>query len=108
MTITATGALSPDTGTVPVFPFSMFGERRDYVFLTHGQVLTLAAEAGSWRLLIPVPGYTGPCWSEATAQSSANCQDMVDRARHERDGRNLVNRGRRRRLRTASTVCRGS
>ena len=24
MTITATGALSPDTGTVPVFPFPMF------------------------------------------------------------------------------------
>ncbi len=26
MTITATGALSPDTGTVPVFPFSMFDQ----------------------------------------------------------------------------------
>ena len=42
-------------------------KRRDYVFLTHGQVLTLAAEAGRSRLLILVLGYTGLRWGEATA-----------------------------------------
>ena len=31
-------------------------KRRDYVFLTHGQVLALAAEAGPWRLLILLLG----------------------------------------------------
>jgi integrase len=41
--------------------------RRDYVFLTHGQVLTLAAEAGCWRLLILLLAYTGLRWGEATA-----------------------------------------
>jgi integrase len=41
--------------------------RRDYVFLTHGQVLTLAAEAGRWRLLILLLAYTGLRWGEATA-----------------------------------------
>ncbi len=42
-------------------------KRRDYVFLTHGQVLTLADEAGRWRLLILVLAYTGLRWGEATA-----------------------------------------
>ena len=42
-------------------------KRRDYVFLTHGQVLTLAAEAGPWRLLILLLAYTGLRWGEATA-----------------------------------------
>ena len=42
-------------------------KRRDYVFLTHGQVLTLAAEAGQWRLLILLLAYTGLRWGEATA-----------------------------------------
>lgn len=41
--------------------------RRDYVFLTHGQVLTLATEAGRWRLLILLLAYTGLRWGEATA-----------------------------------------
>ena len=41
--------------------------RRDYVCLTHGQVLTLAAEAGPWRLLILLLAYTGLRWGEATA-----------------------------------------
>lgn len=41
--------------------------RRDYVYLTHGQVLALAAEAGPWRLLVLVLGYTGLRWGEATA-----------------------------------------
>ena len=41
--------------------------RRDYVFLTHGQVLTLADQAGRWRLLILVLAYTGMRWGEATA-----------------------------------------
>jgi integrase len=35
--------------------------------LTHGQVLTLAAEAGPWRLLILLLAYTGLRWGEATA-----------------------------------------
>src|SRR6266851_5911439 len=34
-------------------------QRRDYVFLTHRQVLGLAAAAGPWRLLVLVLGYTG-------------------------------------------------
>jgi len=42
-------------------------KRRDYVFLTHGQVLTLADAAGRWRLLILVLAYTGLRWGEATA-----------------------------------------
>ena len=42
-------------------------KRRDYVFLTHGQVLALADAAGRWRLLILVLGYTGLRWGEATA-----------------------------------------
>jgi len=41
--------------------------RRDYVYLTHGQVLALAAEAGRWRLLILLLAYTGLRWGEATA-----------------------------------------
>jgi len=42
-------------------------KRRDYVYLTHGQVLTLASEAGRWRLLILLLAYTGLRWGEATA-----------------------------------------
>ena len=42
-------------------------QRRDYVFLTHRQVLDLAAAAGPWRLLVLVLGYTGLRWGEATA-----------------------------------------
>ena len=42
-------------------------QRRDYVFLTHRQVLGLAAAAGPWRLLVLVLGYTGLRWGEATA-----------------------------------------
>jgi integrase len=42
-------------------------QRRDCVFLTHGQVLMLAAEAGRWRLLILLLAYTGLRWGEATA-----------------------------------------
>jgi integrase len=42
-------------------------KRRDYVYLTHGQVLALADEAGRWRLLILVLAYTGLRWGEATA-----------------------------------------
>src|SRR6202042_3809228 len=42
-------------------------KRRDYVYLPHAQVLTLAAEAGRWRLLILLLAYTGLRWGEATA-----------------------------------------
>lgn len=42
-------------------------QRRDYVFLTHEQVLDLASEAGTWRMLILLLGYTGLRWGEATA-----------------------------------------
>ena len=41
-------------------------KRRDYVYLTHAQVLTLASEAGRWRLLILLLAYTGLRWGEAT------------------------------------------
>ncbi len=41
--------------------------RRDYVYLTHRQVLDLATAAGPWRLLILVLAYTGLRWGEATA-----------------------------------------
>ena len=42
-------------------------QRRDYVYLTHGQVLALAAEAGRGRLLILLLACTGLRWGEATA-----------------------------------------
>ena len=42
-------------------------KRRDYVYLTHAQVLALAAEAGRGRLLILLLAYTGLRWGEATA-----------------------------------------
>jgi Phage integrase family len=42
-------------------------KRRDYVYLTHGQVLALAADAGRDRLLILLLAYTGLRWGEATA-----------------------------------------
>jgi integrase len=42
-------------------------KRRDYVYLTHGQALTLADEAGRSRLLILLLAYTGLRWGEATA-----------------------------------------
>ncbi len=41
--------------------------RRDYVFLTHGQLRVLADEAGPWRVFVLVLGYTGLRWGEATA-----------------------------------------
>ena len=41
--------------------------RRDYVFLTHGQLRDLAAEAGPWKVFVLVLGYTGLRWGEATA-----------------------------------------
>ena len=41
--------------------------RRDYVFLTHGQLRALADEAGPWRVFVVVLGYTGLRWGEATA-----------------------------------------
>jgi integrase len=41
--------------------------RRDYVFLTHGQLRALADEAGPWRVFAVVLGYTGLRWGEATA-----------------------------------------
>ncbi|MGH3218637.1 MAG: tyrosine-type recombinase/integrase [Streptosporangiaceae bacterium] len=40
---------------------------RDYVYLTHAQVLALASEAGRWRLLVLLLAYTGLRWGEATA-----------------------------------------
>jgi integrase len=42
-------------------------KRRDYIYLTHGQVLALASEAGRGRLLILLLAYTGLRWGEATA-----------------------------------------
>jgi len=42
-------------------------QRRDYVYLTHAQVLTLATAARSWRLLVLVLAYSGLRWGEATA-----------------------------------------
>jgi integrase len=42
-------------------------KRRDYVYLTHTQVRTLADEAGRWRLLVLLLAYTGLRWGEATA-----------------------------------------
>jgi integrase len=41
--------------------------RRDYVFLTHEQLRDLASEAGPWRVLVLLLGYTGLRWGEATA-----------------------------------------
>ena len=41
--------------------------RRDYVFLTHGQLRALADEAGPWRVFVLVLGYRGLRWGEATA-----------------------------------------
>lgn len=42
-------------------------QRRDYVFLTHGELHALADAAGSWRLLVLALGYTGLRWGEAAA-----------------------------------------
>jgi integrase len=42
-------------------------KRRDYIYLTHGQVLALASEAGRGRPLILLLAYTGLRWGEATA-----------------------------------------
>src|SRR6202042_3170855 len=53
--------------------------RRDYVYLTHGQVLALAAEAGRGRLLILLLAYTGLRWGEATALRV--CDIDLDRRR---------------------------
>jgi integrase len=41
--------------------------RRDYVFLTHGQLRALADEAGPGRMFVLVLGYTGLRWGEVTA-----------------------------------------
>jgi integrase len=41
--------------------------KRDYVFLTHGQLAELAGASGRWRLMVLVLGYTGLRWGEATA-----------------------------------------
>ena len=49
------------------WPSSARPEPRDYVYLTHDQVLTLATEARPWRLLILLLAYTGLRWGEATA-----------------------------------------
>jgi integrase len=42
-------------------------QHRDYVFLTHAQLLDLASEAGRWRMFVLLLGYTGLRWGEATA-----------------------------------------
>ena len=42
-------------------------KRRDHVYLTHGQVLALAAKAGRGRLLILLLAYTALRRGEATA-----------------------------------------
>lgn len=54
-------------------------KRRDYVYLTHRQVLALAAEAGRGRLLILLLAYTGLRWGEATALRI--CDIDLDRRR---------------------------
>jgi integrase len=54
-------------------------QRRDYVYLTHGQALAFAAEAGRGRLLILLLGYTGLRWGEATALRV--CDIDLDRRR---------------------------
>ena len=54
-------------------------KRRDYVYLTHGQVLALAADAGRDRLLILLLAYTGLRWGEATALRV--CDIDLDRRR---------------------------
>jgi integrase len=53
--------------------------RRDYVYLTHRQVLDLAVEAGPWRLLVLLLAYTGLRWGEATALRV--CDIDLDRRR---------------------------
>jgi integrase len=54
-------------------------QRRDYVYLTHGQVHTLAREAGRFRPFILVLAYTGLRWGEATALRV--CDIDLDRRR---------------------------
>lgn len=54
-------------------------KRRDYVYLTHGQVLVLGNEAGRGRLLMLLLGYTGLRWAEATALRV--CDIDLDRRR---------------------------
>jgi hypothetical protein len=49
--------------------------RRDYVYLTHGQVLALANEAGRWHLLILVLAYTGLRCRVADDPSGLPAQD---------------------------------
>jgi integrase len=56
-------------------------QRRDYVYLTHEQLHALAAEAGLWRALILLLGYTGLRWGEATAL----CVCDIDLARRRID-----------------------
>jgi integrase len=53
------------------------------VFLTHGQLRVLAAEAGSWQAFVLLLGYTGLRWGEATAL----CVCDIDLARRRIDVR---------------------
>ena len=53
--------------------------QRDYVFLTHGQLRDLAAEAELWRVFVLLLGYTGLRWGEATALRV--CDIDLDRRR---------------------------
>lgn len=46
--------------------------RRDYVFLTHGELRGLADETGRWRVFVLLLGYTGLRWGEATALRSCD------------------------------------
>jgi hypothetical protein len=52
-------------------------QRRDYVFLTHGQVLDLSYEAGPWRLLILMLAYT----ALPSTAAPANASDALSSAR---------------------------
>jgi hypothetical protein len=47
---------------IPPWPRAAPPKRRDYVYLTHAQVLTLARETGCWPLLILLLTYTGLRW----------------------------------------------
>lgn len=53
--------------------------RRDYVYLTHGQLRYLADAAGPWHVFILLLGYTGLRWGEATALRV--CDIDLDRRR---------------------------
>jgi integrase len=58
--------LGEQAGAVPLRVLT--GQVPDYyIYLSHGQVLALASEAGRGRLLILLLAYTGLRWGEATA-----------------------------------------